>query len=127
MTALELNRRLRAAGSTVKSIAAHPGYSATNLQTTAPPLLDRTVMRVTNAIGAQSAQAGAWPTLYAATYPDLEGGVFIGPDGFAELRGHPHISTPNRAARDEDVAARLWGVSEELTGVHFDLAATTPA
>jgi NAD(P)-dependent dehydrogenase (short-subunit alcohol dehydrogenase family) len=127
MSALELDRRLRAAGSTIKSIAAHPGYSATNLQSAAPPLLDRAVMRVTNAIGAQSADAGAWPTLYAATYPGLEGGEFIGPDGLGELRGHPHISTPNRAARDESVAARLWTVSEELTGVHFDLAAPTPA
>ncbi len=121
MTALELDRRLRAAGSTVKSIAAHPGYSATNLQTTAPPLIDRAVMRVTNAIAAQSADAGALATLYAATYPDLQGGEFVGPDGFFELRGHPHVVTPNRAARDQDVAARLWRVSEELTGVRFEL------
>jgi NAD(P)-dependent dehydrogenase (short-subunit alcohol dehydrogenase family) len=126
MSALELDRRLRAAGSTIKSIAAHPGYCATNLQTTAPPLLDRAVMRVTNAIGAQSATMGALSTLYAATFPGLAGGVFIGPDGLGELRGHPHVSTPNRAARDEDVAARLWAVSEELTGVHFDLTASAP-
>ena len=70
---------------------------------------------------------GALPTLYAATYPDLEGGSYVGPDGFGELRGYPHISTPNRAARDEGVAARLWTVSEELTGVHFDLGAPAPA
>jgi NAD(P)-dependent dehydrogenase (short-subunit alcohol dehydrogenase family) len=127
MTALELDRRLRAAGSKVKSIAAHPGYSATNLQSAAPPLLDRMVMRVTNAIGAQSADMGALPVLYAATYPDLPGGVFVGPDAFAELRGYPHVTTPNRAARDEDVAARLWAVSEELTGVHFKLAASHSA
>jgi NAD(P)-dependent dehydrogenase (short-subunit alcohol dehydrogenase family) len=122
MSALELDRRLRAAGSTVKSIAAHPGYSATNLQTAAPPLIDRTVMRITNAIAAQAADMGALPILYAATFPGLQGGVFIGPDGFGELRGHPHIATPNRAARDEDVAARLWSVSEELTGVRFELS-----
>jgi NAD(P)-dependent dehydrogenase (short-subunit alcohol dehydrogenase family) len=121
MSALELDRRLKAAGSTVKSIAAHPGYSATNLQTTAPPLIDRAVLRVTNAIGAQSADMGALATLYAATYPGLNGGEFVGPDGFGELRGHPHVVTPNRAARDEDVAARLWQVSEELTGVRFEL------
>ncbi|HTR73355.1 MAG TPA: oxidoreductase [Solirubrobacteraceae bacterium] len=121
MTALELDRRLRAAGSTVKSVAAHPGYSATNLQTTAPPLIDRAVMRFTNAIAAQSADAGALATLYAATYPDLQGGEFVGPDGFFELRGHPHVVTPNRAARDQDVSARLWQVSEELTGVRFEL------
>jgi NAD(P)-dependent dehydrogenase (short-subunit alcohol dehydrogenase family) len=127
MSALELDRRLRAAGSTVKSLAAHPGYSATNLQTAAPPLIDRTVMRITNAIAAQSADMGALPTLYAATCPGLEGGLFIGPDGLGELRGHPRIVSPNRAARDEDVAARLWNVSEELTGVHFELSAATTA
>jgi NAD(P)-dependent dehydrogenase (short-subunit alcohol dehydrogenase family) len=121
MTALELDRRLRAAGSTVKSIAAHPGYSATNLQSAAPPLIDRAVMKVTNAIAAQSADAGALATLYAATNPDLQGGEFVGPDGLFELRGHPHVVTPNRSARDQDVAARLWGVSEELTGVRFEL------
>ncbi len=127
MSALELDRRLRAARSTVKSVAAHPGYSATNLQSAAPPLLDRMVMRVTNAIAAQSAEAGALPTLYAATCPGLPGGSYVGPDGLGEFRGHPHISTPNRAARDEAVAARLWAVSEELTGVRFDLAAPAPA
>jgi NAD(P)-dependent dehydrogenase (short-subunit alcohol dehydrogenase family) len=127
MSALELDRRLRAAGSSIKSIAAHPGYAATNLQSAAPPLVDRLVMGVTNAIAAQSADMGALPTLYAATYPDLPGGSYVGPDGFGELRGHPHVSTPNRAARDENVAARLWTVSEELTGVHFELGAPARA
>jgi NAD(P)-dependent dehydrogenase (short-subunit alcohol dehydrogenase family) len=127
MFALELDRRLRAAGSTVKSVAAHPGYSATNLQTAAAPLLDRLVMQAANPILAQGAEQGALPTLYAATFPGLAGGSYVGPDGFGELRGHPHLVSPNRAARDEDVAARLWGVSEELTGVHFDLGAAAAA
>ena len=127
MSALELDRRLRAAGSTVVSVAAHPGYAATNLQTAAPPLIDRLALTFTNAIVAQSAEMGALPTLYAATYPDLPGGSYVGPDGVGELRGHPHICTPSRAARDEAVAARLWAVSEELTGVHFDLGAPAPA
>ncbi len=127
MFALELDRRLHAAGSTVKSLAAHPGYAATNLQTAAPPLLDRTIMRLTNAFAAQSADMGALSLLYAATYPDLEGGSFVGPDGIGEFRGHPRIVSPNRAARDADVAARLWSVSEQLTGVHFDLGAPAPA
>jgi NAD(P)-dependent dehydrogenase (short-subunit alcohol dehydrogenase family) len=121
--ALELDRRLRAGGWTVKSMAAHPGYAATNLQTAAPPALDRVVMTATNLLLAQSADMGALPVLYAATYPGLEGGSYVGPDGIGEFRGHPHISTPNRAAREEPVAARLWEVSEELTGVHFELAA----
>jgi NAD(P)-dependent dehydrogenase (short-subunit alcohol dehydrogenase family) len=121
--ALELDRRLRAAGSQVKSLAAHPGYAATNLQTAAPPLLDALVMRVTNVLIAQSADAGALPLLYAATQPDLEGGTYVGPDGIAESRGHPRVARPSAAARDEALAARLWSVAEELTGLRFELGA----
>ncbi len=119
--ALELDRRLRAAGSPVKSLAAHPGYAATHLQSAAVPTLDRLVMVVTNALFAQSADRGALPPLYAATEPGLEGGLYIGPDGPGEFRGSPRPVSPNRAARDEAVAARLWAVSEELTGVRFEL------
>src|SRR5829696_3253693 len=115
--ALELDRRLRAAESTVRSLAAHPGYAATNLQTAAPPLFDRLVMKVSNAVIAQSEEMGALPTLFAATQPGLDGGMYIGPDGPGEHRGYPKVVRPNRAARDEETARRLWEVSEELTGV----------
>jgi NAD(P)-dependent dehydrogenase (short-subunit alcohol dehydrogenase family) len=119
--ALELERRLRAAGSSVKSMAAHPGYASTNLQFAAPPLVDRMVMKVGNLVIAQSDEMGALPTLYAATAPDVPGGTYVGPDGLLEQRGHPKPVSPNRAARDEDVARRLWEVSEEMTGVRFEL------
>jgi NAD(P)-dependent dehydrogenase (short-subunit alcohol dehydrogenase family) len=121
--ALELDRRLRAAGSSVKSLAAHPGYAATNLQHAGPPGLDSIVMRVTNRLVAQSEEMGALPQLYAATAPGLEGGTYVGPDGPGEQRGHPKVVSPNRAARDEEVARRLWEVSEEMTGVRFALGA----
>lgn len=121
--ALELDRRLRAAGSDITSVGAHPGYAATNLQTAAPPLIDRLIGQLGNVLVAQSAEAGALPLLYAATEPGLEGGVYVGPDGVGEFRGHPHLATPSSAARDEQVAKRLWAVSEELTGVRFELAA----
>jgi NAD(P)-dependent dehydrogenase (short-subunit alcohol dehydrogenase family) len=117
MFALELDRRLRAAGSSVKSLAAHPGYSATNLQEAAAPLVDRLVMKVSTAVIAQSGEMGALPVLYAATQPGLEGGTYVGPDGLGEQRGHPKIVSPNGTARDEAAAQRLWQVSEELTGV----------
>jgi NAD(P)-dependent dehydrogenase (short-subunit alcohol dehydrogenase family) len=116
MFALELDRRLRARGSTVKSLAAHPGYSSTNLQSAAAPLVDRMIMKVSNAAVGQSAEMGALPALYAATEPGLEGGTNVGPDGFAEQRGHPKIVKPNRVARDEQAARRLWDVSAEVTG-----------
>jgi NAD(P)-dependent dehydrogenase (short-subunit alcohol dehydrogenase family) len=127
MFALELDRRLRAAGSSVLSVAAHPGYAATNLQTAAAPLMDRLIMKVGNFVIAQSAAMGALPTLYAATKPDLEGGMFIGPDGMGEQRGYPRPVAPSQAATNEDVAARLWEVSEELTGVRFELPAGAAA
>ena len=118
--AFELDRRLRAAGSSIRSVAAHPGYAATNLQSSAPPTLDRLVMAVTNRVLAQSAEQGALPLLYAATYPGLESGTFVGPDGIAEQRGYPQPVTASRSARDEGVGRRLWTVSEELTGVSFE-------
>jgi NAD(P)-dependent dehydrogenase (short-subunit alcohol dehydrogenase family) len=120
--ARELDKRLRTAGSPVKSLAAHPGYASTNLQTAAPPLLDRAVMKVTNLLVGQSPEMGALPELYAATRPNLDGGLFIGPDGFEEQRGHPKVVGSTAAGRDEAVAARLWDVSEELTGVSYEFA-----
>ena len=118
---LELDRRLRAAGSATKSVGAHPGYAATNLQFAGPPLVDRLVMRVLNRVIAQSADMGALSTLYAATEPGLEGGTYVGPDGFLEQRGHPKRVSPSRTAQGENVARRLWEVSEQMTGVRFDL------
>ena len=115
MFALELDRRLHDEGSTVKSLAAHPGYTATNLQSAAAPLVDRMVMKVSNAAVGQSAEMGALPVLYAATEPGLAGGTYVGPDGIGEHRGHPKIVSPNGTARDQQAARRLWDVSEELT------------
>jgi NAD(P)-dependent dehydrogenase (short-subunit alcohol dehydrogenase family) len=120
--ALELDRRLRAAGSTVKSLAAHPGYAATNLQFAGPPAVDAAVMKLGNALFAQDDEMGALPTLYAATEPGLKSGTFCGPDGFLEQRGHPKPASPSGGARDEQVARRLWEVSEEMTGVRFEPA-----
>ena len=125
--ALELDRRLRAAGSPTKSLAAHPGYAATNLQFAAAPKIDRLAMAVGNRLFAQGDEMGALPTLYAATYPALAGGTYVGPGGVGEQRGHPKPVAPNRAARDEAVAGRLWQVSEDLTGVSFDLPTPTGA
>ena len=122
MFALELDRRLRAAGTSVKSLAAHPGWAATNLQYAGPPLFDRAVAHVGNKVWAQSAEMGALPTLYAATELGLEGGTYVGPDGILEQRGHPEPVSMSSAARDEEAARRLWEVSEEMTGVRFELA-----
>ena len=115
----ELDRRARAAGLPLVSVAAHPGYSATNLQFAAPPLADRIVMRVLNLLVAQSADAGALSPLYAATMPDLPGGSYVGPDGPGEWRGSPHLVGMSKRAQDPETARRLWEVSETLTGVRY--------
>jgi len=122
----ELDRRLRASGSTVRSLAAHPGYAATHLQSAAAPALDRWVMAFTNVVMAQSAEMGALPTLYAATHPGQEGGTYIGPGGFMEQRGYPTRVEARPAAHSREDAARLWEVSEELAGVKVTLPALQP-
>jgi NAD(P)-dependent dehydrogenase (short-subunit alcohol dehydrogenase family) len=115
----ELQRRLDAAGSPLRSVAAHPGWAATNLQFHTESIQDR-IMGLVNRIFAQSDEQGAWPTLYAATTPDLPGGSYVGPDGFLEQRGNPKRVGSSAAARDENTARRLWEVSEELTGVRYE-------
>jgi len=125
----ELQRRASAAGLQLKSMAAHPGYAATNLQTRGSgsdggllTKIEDGVMAVSNKVLAQSDEMGALSTLYAATVKDLPGGSFIGPDGVGEQRGHPHPVDSSSASKDRADARRLWEVSEQLTGVSFDLA-----
>jgi NAD(P)-dependent dehydrogenase (short-subunit alcohol dehydrogenase family) len=117
--AFELDRRLKASGWKVISVAAHPGYSATNLQLSGPLLRERLGMRISNRLFAQSAEMGALPLLYAATAPDLEGGSYVGPDGRGEMRGHPVLVRASDRAHDEEAARRLWDISEQLTNVKY--------
>lgn len=115
---MELQRRLTEAGSKVLSMAAHPGYAATNLQSHSGSHLTGFAMeRLGNPLVAQSPAAGALPTLYAAT-ADLPGNTFAGPS-FLGWRGTPAPCSRSRAATDEQTARRLWQVSESLTGVTF--------
>ena len=119
----ELSRRLLAAGQPTLSAAAHPGYSATELQIAGPSLGGKRVlpglMGLGNRLLAQRAAMGALPTLYAATAPKVVSGTLIGPDGPFEMRGYPEVVAPSRRAQDPRLAARLWDVSEQLTGVRF--------
>jgi NAD(P)-dependent dehydrogenase (short-subunit alcohol dehydrogenase family) len=121
--AFELDRRLKAAEWPLISVAAHPGYAATNLQLSGPPLYERLAMRVSNRLFAQSAEMGALPLLYAATARDVSGGSYVGPDGRGEIRGHPTLVQASARAHDEEAARRLWDVSEQLTDVRYDFRA----
>ena len=114
----ELDRR--AAATPLLAVAAHPGYAATHLQSgQGSPLLEA-LMKVGNVLVAQSDAAGAWPSLYAATMPDVRRGDYWGP-ALAELRGTPKRVGRARTAEDDAVARRLWVESERLTGVPFPL------
>lgn len=116
--ALELNSR--AAGSGLISVAAHPGISATGFLAAIglPKYQEATGQFVMQAIG-QDAAHGALPGLYAATMPSVKGGQYWGPDGFMEMRGSPALAKLSAAAQDRETQARLWRVSEELTGVYY--------
>jgi NAD(P)-dependent dehydrogenase (short-subunit alcohol dehydrogenase family) len=118
--AFELERRLKTGGWRLISVAAHPGYSATNLQLSGPPPHERLLMRLSNRLFAQSAEMGALPILYAATAPGLQGGSYVGPDGPGEARGHPVLVQATKRAYDEEDARHLWDISEQLTGVRYD-------
>jgi NAD(P)-dependent dehydrogenase (short-subunit alcohol dehydrogenase family) len=123
---LELDRRVRAAGIAVRSVLAHPGYSATNLQSSGPTGLSKQLMKVSNRLIAQSAEIGALSEIYAAADPAAESGRFYGPRGFLELRGYPAQVQPSAAAKDEETARRLWDISEQLTGVTWNLQPVHP-
>ncbi|GAB3709470.1 oxidoreductase [Nocardiopsis oceani] len=116
---LELQRLLEEAGSPVLATAAHPGYAATNLQTRSEKPLQDKFMSVLNKVAAQSAVAGALPTVYAATQ-DVPGAAYAGPQGVF-LNGAPGLARRGPAAQDPAAARRLWDLSEEMTGTSFPL------
>jgi NAD(P)-dependent dehydrogenase (short-subunit alcohol dehydrogenase family) len=107
---LELQRRLDAAGSPVRSLLAHPGIATTTLAAHSSA----------NAINRFSfllndAEHGALPTLFAATQ-DLPGNSYVGPDGVGSIKGHPAVRRPGKSGRDAALAAELWTATEALVG-----------
>jgi NAD(P)-dependent dehydrogenase (short-subunit alcohol dehydrogenase family) len=122
----ELQRRLSDAGSDVLATAAHPGYAATNLQFAGGNKVVALLSVVGNRTLAQDENGGALPTLYAAV-ADIPGDSYAGPGRFMEQRGPAKLVGRSGAAKDREVARRLWDASEELTGVRFPLGAATTA
>jgi NAD(P)-dependent dehydrogenase (short-subunit alcohol dehydrogenase family) len=122
--AFELERKFLRARLKLKSIAAHPGVSATNIVNGGPKLggaigFRTLLISLAMPFLGQPDSMGALPSLYAATAPDVMGGSYYGPDGTGELRGHPVKVWANTMAMDEVKAAQLWSVSEELTGIAY--------
>ena len=123
MFALELDRRAKASGSGVVSVAAHPGFAATNLTKTGASVGGMSLRsigmhRITQVV-AQPASHGAWPLLMAATDPTLSGGEYVGPRGLRGIRGRPTIVGMTRVARDEELADDLWTASEAAVAADF--------
>jgi NAD(P)-dependent dehydrogenase (short-subunit alcohol dehydrogenase family) len=127
MFALELHSRSLRYGWGIRSNAAHPGLTYTNLQTTGPTFGDNASvlpglgMRITMMIPGiwQEIPQGALPTLYAATSAQAIGAEYYGPDGFGECTGMPAVAKVPSRARNEHTAEQLWQISEQLTGVVY--------
>ncbi|HEY0796629.1 MAG TPA: oxidoreductase [Acidisarcina sp.] len=120
--AFELNRRLASAGSAAISVAVHPGLSKTSIFSSTQGKgrgLKSRIAPTFMALLAQSDEQGAYPTLYGATSPHALGGHYYGPDGVLEWRGAPQEVKAKPQALDEAAAARLWEISEGLTGVRY--------
>ena len=120
--ARELERRSAAAGWGVRSFAAHPGWSRTDLMTPRPGAKANWLFapsKLVEPLLSQSAAQGALPILLAATSPDATPGGYYGPQGAAGMKGPPGPASPPAAALSEADAARLWAESERLTGVRY--------
>lgn len=109
----ELQRRLQDAGSNTLVAASHPGWTATELQRHVG------ILGFLNHFFSQDITMGALPTLYAAVGEDVKGSDYYGPSGWKEMRGYPKKVESNTLSHDKEIAAKLWEVSEELTGVKF--------
>jgi NAD(P)-dependent dehydrogenase (short-subunit alcohol dehydrogenase family) len=122
--AIELHRKLLVKRAPAISVACHPGYAATNLQAVGPQLegsaLMGGLMRVSNALFAQSAARGAECLSFAATACELRGGECIGPSGPFQAFGAPKEVSVRKLAQNPRLAARLWSVSVERTGVGYE-------
>ncbi|MGI9156799.1 MAG: oxidoreductase [Marmoricola sp.] len=118
----ELDRRLRAKGLPVIALAAHPGYSATELMGAGRSASGESrrgaILQGVFALVGQPAEMGAWPSLMAATAP-LPGSTYIGPMNGGEFAGPPRIVSSTKLARDPETQRRLWEVSEEATGISY--------
>jgi hypothetical protein len=119
---VELDRRLRAAGSPIISTLAHPGVSRSNLTPRAwenRGRFGKLMASLYTAMNTQPTEQGALPQLYAATAEGVHGGRFFGPAGKNEQRGDVAEVQATAEARDPGVGKQLWDASEQLTGVTY--------
>ncbi|MFW9915620.1 MAG: oxidoreductase [Candidatus Thorarchaeota archaeon] len=125
--AYELQRKFETNGVKAISVAAHPGYTRTNLQFAGPGMEGgrrhwARIYRITNKLMAQGVEMGALPILCAATDPAVEGGEYLGPRRLRGARGHPKKVRSVKRSYNEEDAKQLWKLSEEFTGVSYDFS-----
>jgi NAD(P)-dependent dehydrogenase (short-subunit alcohol dehydrogenase family) len=116
MFALDLDRRLQASGMKSISIACHPGYTNTNLQSTGPTGFFSALYKITNPLLAQSGADGALPTVLAAAGTEAKRGGYYGPQKWGELRGPVGDAKVAPYALNDETAKELWDQSEQLVG-----------
>jgi NAD(P)-dependent dehydrogenase (short-subunit alcohol dehydrogenase family) len=116
----ELQRRLTAAGSTLRVTGAHPGTTATNITASTGSRLKTLVGDFGHKLVGMQAWQGALPTLYAATM-DVPGNTYVGPHRLQEMVGWPTGVGRSQRALDPDLAKQLWTESERLSGVTFPI------
>lgn len=123
--AFELDRKFKKHQTGASAVGVHPGYTDTNLQFSGPALEGWSIWSVlyqfTNKFFAQSEEMGALPLLYGAVGSEVKGGDYFGPGGFFGAWGYPSRIKASDTAYDEEEAEQLWKLSEELTGVTYDL------
>jgi NAD(P)-dependent dehydrogenase (short-subunit alcohol dehydrogenase family) len=118
MFCYEFHRRLVKSGAPLMTVAAHPGYTKSDLfRNMWKPI--QTMMKFSDLFIGQDPAKGALPQLYAATMPDVQGGQYWGPDGFLEMAGYPTLVRSSKKSYDQQAQERLWTISEELTGVTY--------
>ncbi|WP_256368451.1 MULTISPECIES: SDR family NAD(P)-dependent oxidoreductase [unclassified Ruegeria] len=117
MFAFELDRRLQAAGSKAICVAAHPGYTDTNLQSTGPTGFMKGLLAVMNKLVAQRPEAGAYPTVLAAVRNEAKRGAYYGPTKMGDTRGPVSDAKVNEHALDREKQRKLWAKSEQLVDV----------
>jgi len=117
----ELHRRLLGSNAEAQATVVHPGWSATNLQSTGPGKFMERLMGLGNALLAQSAARGSWPLVLAAADPEARAGGYYGPTRRGQLAGPVDLCPIAKCGRDEDAGRRLWDVSTEMTGANWSI------
>ena len=114
--AYELDRQLKANKIDITVVAAHPGYTKTDLTRHTSFFVQAIITNIL----AQKVEIGTLPILRAATDPSVKGGEYFGPTKMNEMRGYPELVKSSDKSYDKELAGKLWKVSEKLTQINYE-------